>query len=160
MDSATDSAIFFDKIGTNRFSTVGFIRASITLSAIVCFFLLTQVWILTTSLLRLLFESGYKILWTIRARPFSRVCSFLCVYKRFYCSFWIETRLRAGYQGCQQWFCVIIHDLCHLEFFAYRYRYRYRFNSGKSITLFPSKNTVNLVSVQSTSDISPSWNNI
>jgi hypothetical protein len=41
----------------------------------------------TTSLLRLLFESGCKILWAIRARPFSRVWSFLCVYKRFYCSF-------------------------------------------------------------------------
>jgi superfamily II DNA/RNA helicase len=49
--------------------------------------------------------------------------------------------------------CVIIHDLGHLEFFVYRYR----FNSGKSITLFPSKNTVNLVSVQSTNDISPSY---
>ena len=98
MDSATDSAIYSDKIGTIWFSTVGFIRASITLSAIVCFFLLTQVWILTTRLLRLLFESGYKILWAIRARPFSRVCSFLCVYKRFYCSFWIETRLRAGWE--------------------------------------------------------------
>jgi hypothetical protein len=31
--------------------------------------------------------------------------------------------LRAGYQGCQQLFCVIIHDLGHLEFFAYRYRF-------------------------------------
>jgi hypothetical protein len=29
-----------------------------------------------------------------------------------------------------------------------------------SITLFPCKNTVNLESVQSASDISPSWNNI
>jgi hypothetical protein len=29
----------------------------------------------------------HKILWAIRARPFSRVWSFLCVYKRFYCSF-------------------------------------------------------------------------